>query len=196
MALLALTLGMGPSGASSAVLCPTISDLGKQPGWPAGGIPVAINDSGQIAGDAPAKGGGRQAFVWQQGHMTSLGTLGGKDSSASAMNNRGQIVDWSDTKTGSHHAFLWQNGKMTDLSTRGWSEATSINDSGQVVGSSSTKSGAQHAALWQGGKMTDLGAPLAAQTAERPQSTTRARSSDRARPRRSRATSFSGAPGR
>jgi probable HAF family extracellular repeat protein len=153
-------LGMGSSGASSAVLCPTITDLSKQPGWPAGGVPVAINDSGQIVGNTLTSDGGAHAFVWRQGRVTSLGTLGGKESAATAMNDRGQIVGWSDTKTGGgHYAFLWQNGKMSNLGARGggWSEATSINDAGQVVGSSSTKSGTHHAVLWQRGKLTDLG---------------------------------------
>jgi probable HAF family extracellular repeat protein len=160
VALLALVLAMGSSGASSAVLCPTISDLGKQPGWPAGGSPVAINDAGQIAGTAPAKGGGQQAFVWQQGRMTSLGTLGGKDSSVSAMNNRGQVIGFSTTKSGANHVFVWQAGKMTDLGSLGAKGAPSVaalNDALQIVGSIPVKGGRPHAFLWQRGKLTDLG---------------------------------------
>ena len=39
-----------------------------------------------------------RAFVWENGKATDLGTLGGSNSSASAISERGQIVGWATTK--------------------------------------------------------------------------------------------------
>jgi probable HAF family extracellular repeat protein len=111
---------------------------------------VDVNESGQIVGGSGTGSLGR-AFIWQNGTMTPLGTLGGLESSAVAINNRGQVIGGSLTrKPARGHAFLWQDGKMTDLGTLGGrrSGARALNDRGQVVGSSTTASGRGHAVLW------------------------------------------------
>jgi probable HAF family extracellular repeat protein len=102
------------------------------------------------------------AYLWQQGKLTSLGSLGGSHTFAQAINDHGQIVGRSDNRQGPRavtHAFLWQNGTMTDLGTLGgkFSEPTAINDHGQVIGTSQTASGRQHGFIWQNGRMIDLG---------------------------------------
>lgn len=99
------------------------------------------------------------AFLWANGTMMDLGTLGGDHSRAVAINDRGQTVGSSTTASGESHAFLWENGEMRDLGTLGGttSSATAINNRGQVVGVSRTASGEEHPFLWENGEMRDLG---------------------------------------
>jgi probable HAF family extracellular repeat protein len=103
--------------------------------------PYAINDAGQIAGEAGTAAGYNHAFLSLQGFMVDLGTLGGFNSAALGMNNYGQIVGWSENDQLQDHAFLWQNDVMYDLNeliptNSGWTlqYATAINDAGQIVG--------------------------------------------------------------
>src|SRR5213080_1236416 len=101
-----------------------------------------------------------RAFLWSNGSMSDIGTLGGDAAEAWDINDAGQIVGDSEA-FGLSHAFLWQDGTMTDLGTlggiRGLSGAYGINEAGQVVGYSYTQSyGMEHAFLWQDGVMTDL----------------------------------------
>ena len=101
--------------------------------------------------------------------MTSLGTLGGPDSTVDLVNNRGQVVGDSFTNARvnavtaipTQHPFLWSKATgMRDLGTLGGTLATpkALNDRGEVVGQSNVRyDTAFHAFLWNGSKMLDLG---------------------------------------
>jgi probable HAF family extracellular repeat protein len=81
---------------------------------------------------------GGHAFLWQNGIMTDLGTIGGTASEAQAINESGQIAGLSTllpAPNTTYHAVLWENGSKTDLTPSGpASMATGINDARQVVG--------------------------------------------------------------
>lgn len=113
----------------------------------------AINERGQIVGfgDTPD---GVHAFLYADGTMRDLGTLGNDPSEASGINNSGEIVGASNITGTKRHAFLWRNGQMTDLNQflpkgSDWIllNAFSINDRGQIACSARHKNEANHLLL-------------------------------------------------
>jgi probable HAF family extracellular repeat protein len=121
--------------------------------------PTAINSSGQIIG-LSISSSNPGSFLYQNGSLTQLPTLGGTQNIAFAINAQGQVVGNSSLAGSSGpgtivlNAYLYSNGKMLDLGTLpggGNSEATGINNSSQVVGDSGG-----HAFLWQNGTMYNL----------------------------------------
>jgi probable HAF family extracellular repeat protein len=117
-----------------------------------------INDSGTVAGTAMLASGVFGAYTWSAlSGFTTLGTLGGMNSYASAINSQGQVIGNSSTATGYPHAFVWDDSGMQDLGTLGgnFSYAYGINDSGEIVGYASVASG-NHAFLYMDGVMFDL----------------------------------------
>jgi probable HAF family extracellular repeat protein len=108
-----------------------------------------INDAGQVVGEAASR-----AFVWQNGAMTALGTLGGNAGIAQAINAFGQSAGASTAAIGSaSRAVRWDQGVVTDLMAGDGSTAGGINDSGQIVGNISYGI----AFFWQHGVITNLG---------------------------------------
>jgi len=76
----------------------------------------------------------QHAFLFSNGTMTDLGTLGGTGSEGLAINDSGQVVGWSQTKAGTSDAFLWNGTRMTDLGPLSQFYPHGINDSGQIAG--------------------------------------------------------------
>ena len=71
-------------------------------------VGVAINKSGQVAGDSQTSTGAYDVFTWSPlGGMENLGTLGGTFTNATAINKSGQVIGQSQTSLGANHAYLW-----------------------------------------------------------------------------------------
>ncbi len=126
-----------------------------------------------------------RGFVWQNGVMRELPTLGGHHGFAAGVNNYGKVVGWAETpvhdptcSTASaqvlqFRAVIWDpksgsNGKikaraLSPFPGDSTSAATAINDRGQVVGISGDcdqavgRYSARHAVLWDNnGKATEI----------------------------------------
>jgi probable HAF family extracellular repeat protein len=120
-------------------------------------------------------------FLWQNGHMSALPTVGGTNGQASDINDRGQVVGFAENGTVDSSCspnnpnnriqlpVLWEDGKAQALPTVGRDPdgfAIAINDQGQAVGDSGNCAGAIHGVLWENGKawpLPDLGGGAIAQ---------------------------------
>jgi probable HAF family extracellular repeat protein len=149
----------------------------------------AINEHGQVVGFAfnsipdpvsliyfglvhLTNGTQTRAYLWENGVMQDLGTLGGPDAIALFVNELGQVAGASYTNSTPNpvtglpttHPFLWtREHGMKDLGTLGGTngfvncECGDLNNRGQVIGES-TLAGDQiaHPFLWDGEKLIDL----------------------------------------
>jgi len=119
--------------------------------------PAGLNAAGQAVGEAslpvapgePPGSSDVHAFLWQDGTMTDLGTLGGHSSSATGINAQGQVVGFAATADDAIHAVRWDHGTSTDL---GEGRACAINSAGQIVGESEGR-----ADVWDHDKKIDIG---------------------------------------
>jgi probable HAF family extracellular repeat protein len=102
-------------------------------------------------------------FLWEEGKMTDLGTLGGICGFPAFLNNQGQVVGQSDLAGDfTAHPFLWdpkRHPHLRDLGTLGgtFGSATGLNDASEIVGVATTPDEAPHAFFWSNGVMKDLG---------------------------------------
>ncbi len=110
-----------------------------------------------------------RAFLWENGVMNDLGTLGtGTNRLGQEINEAGEVAGISATDQTPHtatgglptiHPFLWRCGKMIDLGDLGgaFGISNALNNRGEVVGQMNlTGDQNQHAFLWHDGVLTDL----------------------------------------
>ena len=139
-------------------------------GTPEGGFnidPRGINNSGQVVGSYTSNsysymGNNLRSFLYSNGAITDIGTLGGTDSYAVDISNGGQVAGASFTASGwPYHAFLYSSGVMTDIGTLAGNSVYvyGSNDHGQVVGWGYVGAGGENAFLYSNGVWNDLGMP-------------------------------------
>ncbi|MDQ6825066.1 MAG: hypothetical protein M3007_06350, partial [Candidatus Eremiobacteraeota bacterium] len=114
-------------------------------------------------------------FLWRNGAMLPLPTLGGNNSDATAVNDRGQVAGFAENHTRDPNCIapqsldfegvIWGPSKgqmqvLPPLAGDAVAGAAAINDSGQAVGASGicqNPSPAAHAVLWQNNSVINLG---------------------------------------
>jgi probable HAF family extracellular repeat protein len=164
-----LTLGTSPAETKESSVQPLyeVQDLGSLDEEVSWSYAFGINEAGQVVGDShvnatPEGVVETHVFLYSDGQMSDLGTLGGPVASASDINDAGKAVGASTTNAEATetHAFLYNGGQMEDLGTLGGTSsfATGINNADQVVGAATTSVGAaHHAFFYDSGVMSDLG---------------------------------------
>ena len=168
-------------GPNSSVAWPVKNNRGLIAGISQTATPDSLGENWSCAAFFPAAtatGFTCLGFVWEDGEMRALPTLGGNNGFATGANNRGQIVGWAENDVHDptcvppqvlqFRAVIWgpKDGEIQELlplpgdtSTA----ATAINNRGQVVGISGTcdqavgRYTAAHIVLWEKGTVTDLG---------------------------------------
>ena len=99
--------------------------------------PADLNDKGQVTGFARDSAGVRHPYLYQNGVMKDLGSLGGNGGGGYAINASGAVTGYSLPAAGADRAFLYKDGKMLDLDPKGkadFSIGTDISDKDEVLG--------------------------------------------------------------
>ncbi len=131
-----------------------VNSRGQIVGFSANAVPDPVSMFGFATETRP--------FLWENGVMRDLDTLGSTDGAAFMMNERGQIMGQFYVKgTTTIDPMFWdENGVAADIGTLGGTNSTTwwLNNRGQVVGTSNLAGDAtHHGFLWSGGTLSDLG---------------------------------------
>lgn len=174
-------------------------DVGT-PGFGGNSMGYGVNESGVTAGEAESNAAGLATtedfcgfqflglsfaptpcvpFIWQNGRMVPLPTLGGVNGAATEINSSGMVGGYAETaatdskcsapQTNQFLPVVWSNGKVQALPIGNAADGlvTAVNDRGDAAGSSGDCASLNpillfylnptHALLWRNGVAIDLG---------------------------------------
>jgi probable HAF family extracellular repeat protein len=165
-------------GTNSGVQWPGLNNVGMIVGISQTATTDTLHEFWSCEAFIPANDQMCLGFVWENGVMTRLSTLGGNQGFAAGVNNRGQVVGWAETavvdptcnapQVLQFRGALWEprtgvTRQLPPFPGDSTSAATAINNRSQVVGISGEcdvaigRRSATHAVLWENGTVTDLG---------------------------------------
>ncbi len=144
---------------SSAQTSYTVTDLGTLSikGF---SVARAVNATAEVTGSTGAtNSNSSDVFLYSNGAMTNVGTLGGTSGIGNGINASGQVAGYSQNSSGTYRAFVSSGSSLTDIGDLGGGSAVAygINDLGWAVGSAVTAKGENHPFLYRNGRIIDLG---------------------------------------
>jgi probable HAF family extracellular repeat protein len=165
---LAGTSAIGTGGVAFAWIGRTVHNIGAAAPDFASSFARRINDSGWVVGALYDGVGGIESrgFIYRNGDIRLLPTLGGNNGSAFGVSNRGHVTGRAGLastppNTGEGHAYLFHNGKIKDLGALPGDDISvglDVNDLGQVVGSSASRlAQGNRGFLYSRGRMVNVG---------------------------------------
>jgi len=92
-----------------------MTNLGTLGGSTSKGLAIDDSENARIVGYSYTTDQHKHAFIWQNGVMQDIGTLGGNASVARSINNAGEVVGYSIASNNQPHAFIWLNNQIFDL---------------------------------------------------------------------------------
>jgi probable HAF family extracellular repeat protein len=137
-----------------------MTDLGTIDGGTAS-VANGVNDAGVVIGNSDTAASDEHGFVYQNGTVTDIGTLGGPNSSVDAINDNGVVTGSSQDAADVSHPFVYSGGKLTSLGTYNIDTTPqAINDNGVIVGTTygvdTGNNPFTHAFIYQAGTFQDL----------------------------------------
>jgi probable HAF family extracellular repeat protein len=125
-----------------------------------------VNNRGAVVGTYVDAGGVNQAFVLQQGKLTTIvhpdspADPAASQTIATDLNDRGQVVGCYVDAKGTYHGFRYDQGRFTRIDPPGGADVPNyattcpfgINNRGQVVGQYVDAAGVLHGYLWEQGR--------------------------------------------
>lgn len=150
----------GTGDVAFADLHGTMTDLGTIDGG-SDSVANGINNTGVVIGNSDTASSDEHGFIYQNGTMTDVGTLGGPNSSVNAINDNGEVAGSSQDASDTSHPFVYSHGTMTSLGTYNIDTTPqAINDNGVIVGTTYGVNSAgapfTDAYIYQNGTFQDL----------------------------------------
>ena len=95
-----------------------------------------INENGVAGGVATMPDGSQRGFLFKDGVLTDVGTIGGSATVVTTVTEAGGAYGWVKGPDGQQHAFLFHNGSLFNLTPSGFraSNIRAVNRKGQAIG--------------------------------------------------------------